>query len=418
MSILAASLLAQVLSWSAGERSESRLRLDSNTPRLDVLNTGEFALHLRSTHTTWDLSYAPSYSLMSVMGPTASSLLRHSGTLNCRLVLSPKTSVFIAQSASYGERSLRLIGLSAVPQQDATTDQQGQISTHVDQPRANSGTISDGTTNSNIIVTHRLAPRWQSSVTSSYFVSQGLDTYSRSQLPRAEFLSLGLTAIHGSSAIDQFSLTLSAQNTITTRESWFNFEPGFSDIGYGAEAERFQISRTRALVGTAIAEWRHLFNRRLSGRFAGGISPVSARSQDQPEKVYLMPTGTIELAVASPVESGRLTINLGQQLTPVPDRYTGAPVLRTTSDSTARWTRKRTTVGASLSVVSLVSNPAATQTLRIGVTASQYYNYQIGRQWTLEGGVRETWQQYTLGTEIMIWAPYLAVAYSTGNVPF
>src|SRR5664279_974393 len=117
MSILVTSLLLQTLSMSVGDRSELRVReggtASQDNAQVDVVTSGRLALNLAKRHVKWTLGYNPQWTALSIGTPNASTIFVQNANLAGQLQLSRLTNLSFSESASYGQRNLRLLPISA-----------------------------------------------------------------------------------------------------------------------------------------------------------------------------------------------------------------------------------------------------------------------------------------------------------------
>ncbi len=116
MPLLFIPVLAQALSVMAGDASEMRFRVDSTGQFVDLTTTGRIALDLKLRRTTWTLFYAPSVTQLGLGSSTSSLFVTQTGGLTTRLRLTPRTSVTVTETGTFGQQNFRALAVSA-PQQ-------------------------------------------------------------------------------------------------------------------------------------------------------------------------------------------------------------------------------------------------------------------------------------------------------------
>ena len=433
MALVLIPILAQALFVSAGDRSEVSLRNTQDESYLDVVTQGQLGLAVLTRRSTWRLSYSPTLSQYDLGGATSSLLILHTGTFSANLRLTPRTSVFVMEEGSYGERSMRLMPL-VTPQSSGYYTAGAAADTPTGGANTSGGvgaqaglgpqvtvpvprTILYGSTTGTVAVTNQLNSRWQTLARLGYHVSGGLDQVSRSFMPRLETVSSGVALSHAATRRDQVVLGLDAFRSNT----------------------RAEFVEREAAVASADITWRHQSGRTLSAELSAGVAfarvTTFARSPFRPEfplpsvpsydpalsntheaDNFVVPTGSLNLSSTHRWQRGRLQLGFAQSIYPYVDRMTGLVSPRSVTQVRAAWTRRRLTVGGTGEVATSLLSEREGSALRRLYNFHQFLEYALRPHWTFQTGLRETLFDFANVDTTVVWIAYAAASYTTGDV--
>lgn len=430
MSLALISILAQALTASAGGGGEVRLRGDGTATRVDTSATAQVALGVTKQRASWRLVYAPLITTLDLGGRAQQSFVLHSGTLTASFTLSPRTRFTFSESATYGQRNLQVLSLTAL---DATAGTTGSgtaatsgtaSSSSSPTPTGTAGpvlpqarTIRYGSTLTGVSVSYLLDTRWQTLARVGYGVSGGLEAASRTFVPEVTNASVGGTLSYQVAARDSLVFGIEGSETLTQT----------------TQQER------RALLVLSTAGWNHAFSRKWSGGVSAGVSyaridtpmaPVSVavrfpwerdvaypvtRSSDANQSIY--PVVGADVRRADRWLGGNLALTGSGQISPFVDRMTGTVVPRATSSVGASWIRQRMSIVLGGYFLHSLNDSSQANVLQRSLGLTQSVGYRARRHWLFEVGARQLWTVFTNVDAQFTWMGYISASYTTGSLP-
>jgi hypothetical protein len=438
MFLFVVPVAAQVFTASMGDRSEARIRFDGEAQYLDILSQARMTLHLKMKRVDWTLNYSPSFSRLGIGSETSSDLLQHTGSLLANLRLTRKTTLFFSESATFGRQYLPLLGFgllasnpndsgsvssstsTGTPSTNGNSSQPGNvppggispnITSTSTEPRGSRRVITLGTVSSSIGLSYRASKRWSFVGIAGASLSQGLDSYSRSIMPRAETVFGSFSATTTVTRRDTLSITSNGQRTVTRLET----EP-VSFVQSGSDSRIPDVRKSG--LGNVGVIWSHRFSRRLFGNVGSGVSVGYYEDIGGRMLLRLQPTAYGGLVYFRNWADQSITLGAQENLAPVVDRFTGTVVTRTTSTANFTWTKRKVSLLAVGSWSSSIGGTDEVQSLRGTYSAAELARYHADRHWSFEIGVRQTWSSYVnVDSQPIIWGAFFAIVFDTGSFP-
>jgi hypothetical protein len=138
---------------------------------------------------------------------------------------------------------------------------------------------------------------------------------------------------------------------------------------------------------------------------------------DRPERSGILPVGSALLAYRGFIEHGVLELSVSERVVPVGDRISGNVNERFMTNSSLGFALDKWALLATVyATFNGMNMPRSTRYVH---GAAQSLSYQLGRSFVVEGGARQS----VLGlgeasATTVLWATYLAVAWSSGPFGF
>jgi len=402
-------VLAQAFSVIAGDASEVRARVDGTGQFVDMTTTGRIALDLKLRRTTWTLFYAPSVTQLGLGSSTSILFVTHTGGLTTNLRLSPRTSLTLSETGTYGQQNFRTLAVSAPPPTlDASATAPGSGTGQPPQTNGTTGpagtanlavpgsrTISFGTVTVGAGVNHVLDRNWSTGVFASYTPTKELDSYTPVTIPTSRTLLGNIWLMRTLGRRDQLVLTETGRYTVT--------EP-----------------TAEAIIATTNIAWNH----RLS--FNAGTSLFATESYVNSTDLLgnhskgIMPGAgaTLTLHDAIRPAGARLTTTMTVMFAPVVDYQFGGINDMLTGVLGVNWTRKRLTFRFMGAASRSIGSYGQVNLLSMyGLTEAVIYQLDR-RHWAITAGMRQAWQQFAVGQQLPpAWVAFVGLSYTTGAVP-
>lgn len=388
-------LLAHALSINVGASNEARVRSMQSSIRFDDVVTASSELELRSLRTSWRLSYSPSLTYYSLGDSSESRTLLHSGGLGARLQLSRRTMVYFAESASYGTRNFRLIGIDASnyttpPSNDTTppsTDVAGRPTPSVTQENRNIRFSSVATT---ATLMHQFTRRTSGSIAAGYSINGGMGSFAQRYYPR-------FNQLQGTGQIN-YALSLRDTATIRMEELWVTTSIGSS-----------------ANLVTVEGEYAHVFNEHVSAMVGAGPAFWDWRSGDGEERFGLLPAASALVRFNDAWRGRELRLDVSERLSPRMDRILGTVNPMSTSTVAIESTIDKLRLRAS-GYVMIVGDTMESSTSTV-IGSSQSAAYAITRYVSVETGARQSLVGGVGGADsTFLWTVYATAAVSSGAI--
>lgn len=398
MPIVAASLLIQALSVSLGDRTEARLRTGDGTTQADVATQGRAALQLQMPRASWELSYAPMWMRLGVTNPAGTSLDSQTGTLVGQFHLTRRTSAYFAESATYGRQNFRLLSVAAPPGgypangvPDGTAPDTAARSNAAAQSGVIDRTVRYESLSTSARLAHMLSPRWTAFVSASYVNTGGVDQLSLATFPRMKTL-IGSAGI-ADRVSRQDSLSLIGTGTVIAVPTIMNAYNGLLEVA-----------------------WMRTSDRLISTRISAAGSYWIWNSASGEERRVLLPQATGTLTYGKQLGRKRITVILDERVAPIIDRFLGTLYEQWASrGSIAFESGKVTLTGSAYATLNMGSVPRSS---RYVSGAAESVSYQLDKHWMAEVGSRQAvFGLGESGPATVLWATYVAVAYSSGMLP-
>jgi hypothetical protein len=391
-----APILAQAITFAAGDRTEVRTRLNDVDAYFDVETRPSLELELRTPRTSWTLTYFPSLIFLAVGDSTYNEvLLLHSARASSTFRW-PRTSLRLSQSGSYGERNFQVAALSApetgpdtaapeptpadpnAPAQPPTTPPTTTPTTVVpDALRTNLQTLSYVSSRSQADLSYALSRRWTFGILGGYEVQGGLGREARGFYPlqRGPLGQLRLT--FRSSPID--SLTSEVQ-------------------GQYVDSKGGQISGDRqAVLAIADERWVHEFSVNARSDLSAGIGYTRFKPEGGKTDNDLHPFANAGLQHRLYKADFALEAEYAVRLSPVIDRNTGAVDRRFQWLTQLTWTRDQ--LSFLLNLVGVESLERDTVLSLTSYTGSFAMRYELTNEFAFDTGVRAFWQRAGINPE-------------------
>jgi hypothetical protein len=359
-------VVAQVVSLTLGDRTETRARTLSNTTYFDVETRPLAQLDVKGRRARWSLTYVPTISTLSLGTSLEQTLFLQLG----RSELSyrwRRTTLRWIEDASYGRQSFQVYALSQAP---VTTGGAGAPPGGTAPPGGIGSTsqlgylhqtLLTGSLDSTAEIDHAFTRRVQGQLSGGYRLFGGLDNTSREALP-------WMRGPHGSARL---SVRASRVDTLST-----------SVNGYSLVASN---GRTPWLTW-AEEEWEHRWSRQWSGRWTAGAASANG---------YPM-LGVASTSIRWRTLLGRESAFLADgavRLAPMIDARTALVDERVSAELGGAWSRGDWTLLTRGTWVRSTDTKKATGVeILLG---SAGISWQVARWVALETGVRAT--QYTVG---------------------
>lgn len=375
MVLVLAPILAQALTVDIGDRSEVRARVSSGLGVLES-DTQPFArLRLTSRQADLSVAYSPSITVTpNLATEDPQVLLVH--TLSASAPIRFRfTTIQLSQSANYGQ-----LNLSAVPvtspsalataaaggQADTNTPQQPQTQPAVRDTRTSSGIVHYGSLNSAASIGHAINRRTGLGVSAGYQLNGGIDDESQQVFPLQKGPSASVWVSTFTAPDTRLTTTVSGQASENTTGT----SAAGTQLTEGVQHNFSKVSQLNVDAGLAL--WR--------------IDPVS-------EPVYhsLIPIGTAQFQVTTPIRQGRVLFRASAYSGPVVDQYNGLIDVRAQVSGQGVWTRRSLGLGASVTGTTSVQSDVQ-QFRSVGTELRVIHT--ISRAVQISEGVRGAWQEF------------------------
>lgn len=216
-------------------------------------------------------------------------------------------------------------------------------------------------------VSHELSRQTTFGVDGGYHLTGGLDDESRALYPV-------LPSMDATATVDY---ELDGRNTFTTRFS--------NTYAWGAD-------ETRTFMTILDESWRHRFSRRTTGSVNAGLSYSRTDRPNLPTPHSIYPLGGASIDHTARLARGTAFVGANVSAAPVLDLTTAVVDPRLGIGANAGWSLDRfsayATYNSSLSLTDGAEGALSYIATDVGVS------YQIGLGFSVDGGVRETWQRF------------------------
>jgi hypothetical protein len=406
MFALLVPLLAQALSVGVGDRTEARVRSTDGQGSVDLVTQATGGMRFTSPRYRWELTYAPTLTQLSLAQSSTSQLVVHNGMLAEQLRLSPRTTAFFAETATYGLQNFRVqsvsspgslgAGVSSNPS-DATAS--GTPTTQP-TPGSQSGTSSLGVVDQTTryvalsvsgSLSHQFSRRWRGDISTGYAMSEGVDSASRIRFPQLKQLYGESSAYFAATQRDSLNLTARAERA--DMPSIMSAYGETLELGWSRRLSAF--TRTRLTAGEAFIVWDN----------ANGD-----------KRRILLPVGSAGLTFAGRIGRGRsMQVSALERVAPVIDRFRGTVYPQATSTLTVSATFDKLMPYAS--AFAAITGGSVPRTSRYSYGAILSLAYRLSKSFVVEAGVRQSVFWLTDGSPTTSsWVAYLAATFSTGDV--
>jgi hypothetical protein len=397
MSFVVASLLIQALSVSLGDRTEARVRTGDGSAQVDLTTQGRAALQLQMPRASWELSYVPMWMRLGVANPTGTSLESQSGNLVGQLRLTHRTSAYFAESATYGTQNFRLLSVAAAPGSDSATANSVPDGTNPDtaarsNAAAQSGvidrTVKYESLSTSARLAHQLSRREATFVAASYVNTGGSNQLSLTTFPRTKTLT-GNAGI-SDSVSPHDSLSLIAGGAASSMPSIMSSYNGSLEAGWMRTADA--LTNARLSAGASYWIW-------------DGASGEKRR--------MLLPLVIATVTYGQHLGRTKMSVIIDERLAPVIDRFLGTVYEQWGSRGSIAFESKKVILtGSAYAVLNMGSVPHSS---RYVSGAAESISYQLNKQFMVEFGFRQAiFGLGESGPATVLWATYVAVAYSSG----
>jgi len=389
---LAAPILAQVLTLTAGNRDELRWVADRNFNELQAEARLLAGASRTFRHGSLGLRYAPSVIMAPLEEKPRTISFLNSISGDARGFWNSRRSTFqLSETAEVSQRNLVLQAYAApAPASPANTQPAtgGPTPPDMTPPPTNTarsatppaaalpGTVLFGTSRSDITFVRQLSHASAFASGIDYVLSGGLDKESQATYPLLQGPAARLSLLETLSHRDSLTSTVDATYTLSSRGERALFTGGNELLAH-------QFSpRTR---GTASA-----------GLVYTWLEPAPPTPDDnQPARATLgklYPVGTAEIVYAAPYATGNLFARAAGSYQPTLDPVAVTIDPRFTIILSAGWSRHRFAVTAAANTT-LSLKPSAVGGLD-STSASATASYELGSGCAVEGGGRLTWQVF------------------------
>jgi hypothetical protein len=401
-----APVLAQVVSLSAGDRTEARARVDQSVVRYDAETLGWVALDATAERTTFDLGYALLLSSLGIGDSDQEFLALHSQFLGLT-VRFRRTLLSFQQAASYGEQNFR--ALSVRPRTALASRSQAQTSTPDGDrpelaepgPRVGVGgttppaeaqpilidrAVRTGSVVGAAGISSLLSRRLEGTAYAGYDYAGGLDDLARLVYPvyYGPFASLGIS--YRLTPIDRLSTFLTGRRST-------NLE--------GQNASSLVLEE----------RWSRRFSENLDGELGLGVSAID--SDVEPEGSSLppfLPTGFAALAYRSRLALQVSVTTATLFVTPGLDRLTGIIDQRAELRLEQRWS------DGDFDLLGALTGSQSLTTVGFGLTtigAEGIAAWRFAPLLAVDAGLRGFWQKYAELDALYAYALFVGLRVST-----
>jgi len=409
-------ILAQAISLTAGDVSESRLRFDGLGQHVDLVTTGQVALQVDFRRTNWVLAYSPSIIQVNVGEADSAPMSQHMGNLAGTLRLSKRTTLTWSESAMYGRMNLRAQAVSGQqPVASNSGTSSGSVSSQPGSTATGSApsnpvggqpgsqvlaapgnpTINYGAIASGAGIDYKLGKKWSARAFAGYTISGELDSQSPVVIPRAR-------AIFGTESM-AYELSKRDGVTFTSTDRYTLINPG-----------------AKAGVYTLNAGWNRIINRWSGMYLFAGESYFNSTDLTGKQSTGVLPLLGAALTLEKAYHSaGGLMITVGASVAPMTDYLTGATSEMAATNVTAKWTQDRLSFQVLEYGASSVGHYGYSALSAI-YSISEIVTYQLDRRqhWSATMGSRQAEQVFSNGSpQQMLWTAFLGVAYTTAPIP-
>jgi hypothetical protein len=393
MPLLAAPILAQVLSLSAMDHAELRWVTLSHERYFEAEDRAQGVASLTWKHALLRADYMPDLLLTPLENPKPNFLQTGTGTAQV-FWGTERTTYRLTEAASYSVRDLRTELYSAPAAAAPATATQGTPTGQQTPPGSNATGGMGGTTgttgttaktptavipsgrattqvsrfwteHADFNLTNAFSLRTSFIGTAAYDVNGGADRETRSQFP----------------TIQAPSLLLELDRQLDRDNRWANVIDGFMAFGSNGQ---------QSLLLRGIERMTHVFSARTTGILGAGAA-VSRELKPEPQH-RLDPVGEAEIVDVSPLAHGFLDLTAAATYSPLLDRLTVSLGPHAIFTGAITWVRVPWLLGANFSadfpVFPRRTAAVGTQT----ATATAAYSLRYGL--SLQAGVRYAVQQY------------------------
>jgi hypothetical protein len=294
---------------------------------------------LSSPHHVYTLAYTPKLSFLDLNAVGFQPALLH-GLLASAEWRTGHVSVLVSELASYGERAMASLGTLTTPGTPVQTGPNGQplpVANAQLQPTVEKFLYAGS--NTTVSSTLTLRP-WLVTGTIGYQLSGGADSVAQQSLPFQQGPTAEALADLRATRHDHLVTDVSA------REATFSAPAGLPPVNAPSGAPG---TGTEVMLVEAREQWKHAWTRTTSTMLSAGVS--EARSRDAAFDPYTYSTDpTVEGSVEQRFGRGKTlaSIVLDLRLAPLVNQLTGIIDERVQGSVTGSWSRRKVTLGASV----------------------------------------------------------------------
>jgi hypothetical protein len=414
-------ILAQAVAVTVGDRTEARTRVDSGHVFIDADTRPSIQLDAWTPRTTFGLGYSPTVTALGINSPNAVVVVVHSAQAVAGYRFE-RTSFSLGENVTYGRENFRALSIASASQLGPTpaagpgTMPPGQTGSPPDPTASGQGgqtpapgatplpqvqgvdeTVVYGSSNTSARIQHAFSRRLGGAVTGSYQISGGLDARSRAAIPVQKGPGAGAGVRYIATLVDTVGLTVTGDAIRT--------EAPATALLPATTTEIRQIG--------AVVNWAHRWTGQLSGQLFGGAFYERTEQLDPPTEATndVRPEIGASLNYLTGFQGGHLAVGISSTIAPVIDRFSGLVDERASWATVISWTRGRLTLlGTVAGVESLYAAETAPSFLSYAGSAGAIY--RLTREWSVDGGVRASWQRSLgVGTLPILWGAFVGITY-------
>jgi hypothetical protein len=344
---------ADVGTFTLSERTEVRGRDPdpvTNGAAMDLDLDLDARVGLSSSHHVYTLAYTPRLTFLDLNSVGLQPALLN-GLLASAEWRSGHVSVLVSETASYGERAIASLGTLTTPGTPVPTQPNGQPASVANaQLLPTVEKFLYASSNTTVSSTITLKP-WLVSGTVGYQLSGGADTVAQQTLP----FQRGPTG----EALADLRVTRRDHlvTDVTARQATYSAPAGLPPVNSPAGTAG---TGTEVMLVEEREQWRHALGRTVSTMLAAGVT--EARSRDAAFDPYVFSTfasveGSVEQRFGRGKNIGSIVLDL--RLAPLVNQLTGIIDERVQGSATGTWTRRKVTLGASLTAAQSTDQSSA-----------------------------------------------------------
>jgi hypothetical protein len=397
MSPLFGPILAQIVTLGVSDGTEARYIARQSDTHFEASTTPRVGLNVDWRHSSLTLAYGPSITVLPLESTPRETLILHNGLAGIGYRWR-RTTVAVSETLSYGEVNFQTLALadpravSAAPAPSAAPGGMTPTPTGATGGTATPGATPGGMTpggsttgngatvarqvpgvtipfvlsTTSLDVTHKLSPVLTLSEGVAYLYQGGIGDEAEKTYP----LSKGVRGI------------FNATYRLTHRDS----------VTSAVTSAYTHVLGDSLWVTNAQENWSHALDPRTGTLLGGGVSIARTSRDDGFVSYAIYPTFTAGISHTESVARGVLRLSLGATAAPAIDPLHSTIDPRLGMVVGTAWSRDR--FSASATGTSAISLSQDTANAFNSVNAALVFAYYLGAGFTVNSGVRASWQSF------------------------